>query len=68
MRRFLFISIDRIKENAASHKVELSHELNRVVVHGVLHLIGFNDKSDEERMIMRSEENNSLSLIVSRET
>lgn len=64
----LFISIDRVKDNAVTNNVLFMDELNRVVVHGVLHLIGFNDKTKEEEMEMRAQENKALKLIVSRET
>ena len=64
----LFISKDRVSENAVSNKVGFLRELNRVVVHGVLHLCGFKDKSEEESEIMRGKEDYYLSKIVSRET
>lgn len=64
----LFISVDRVKENAVLNKVELSNELNRVVVHGVLHLCGFKDKSDDEEKLMRSKEDFYLDKIVPRGT
>ena len=64
----LFISIDRVIENAAELKVEFIHELHRVVVHGVLHLLGYSDKSTEEEVLMRKMENEALLLIVPRET
>lgn len=53
----LFISIDRVKENANEYAVEIIRELYRVVFHGVLHLVGYNDKSDEEQLIMTEKEN-----------
>lgn len=52
----IYISTDRIKENAANYKVEFHTELLRVMVHGLLHLIGYPDKSDDEKKIMRSKE------------
>lgn len=64
----LFISVDRVRENANKMGASFSNELNRVVVHGVLHLIGFKDKSTEEELEMRKQENFALELIVSRET
>jgi rRNA maturation RNase YbeY len=64
----LFISIDRVRDNADTH-LEMFHvELFRVMVHGVLHLMGYKDKSEMEQEEMRSKENWALSLIVSRET
>lgn len=64
----LFISVDRVRDNAKSVGVMFHVELYRVVVHGVLHLIGFNDKSDEEQEEMTRQENRALDLIVPRET
>jgi probable rRNA maturation factor len=64
----LFISVDRVRDNAKSLSEMFHVELNRVVVHGVLHLIGFGDKSESEKSEMRSKEDFALSLIVSRET
>ena len=59
----LFISVDRIKENANSFNENFSVELFRVIIHGVLHLCGFNDKTKDEQKEMRSKENHYLSLI-----
>jgi len=64
----LFISKDRVCENAIINKVGFSMELNRVVVHGVLHLCGYKDKSEDEVDVMRGKEDYYLSKIVSRET
>lgn len=58
----LFISIERIKENAAKFAVQTDEELKRVMAHGVLHLVGFNDKKKEEQNQMRIEENKALDL------
>lgn len=59
----IFISIDRIKENALTYKVPTQTELNRVIVHGTLHLLGFGDKSPEEKEIMTNKENLYLALL-----
>lgn len=59
----IFISIDRIKENATKFDVTFDEELHRVMAHGVLHLIGFKDKSDEEKTAMRKAENHAISLL-----
>ena len=53
----LFISVDRVKENALKEGVSFERELERVVYHGVLHLCGYNDKTPEEIKEMRSKEN-----------
>jgi len=52
----LLISVDRVKENAGDLQVEWVSELNRVVVHGVLHIIGYKDKSESEEKLMREKE------------
>lgn len=59
----LFISIDRVRENALDFNVSFNHELHRVMIHGLLHLCGYKDKSDDEEKLMRSKENDALSLI-----
>lgn len=58
----LFISIDRVEDNAVQQKTVFHVELKRVIIHGVLHLLGYNDKTDEERNLMREKENAYLSL------
>ena len=58
----LFISVDSVRENAAFYGTEFEDELNRVIVHGVLHLIGYDDHSEEDIAQMRAKENYYLSL------
>ena len=58
----LFISVDSVKENAIEYGTSFNDELNRVMVHGILHLIGYDDHSDEDIKQMRSKENYYLSL------
>ena len=58
----LMISYDRIKENAKGGKVAVQHELRRVMAHGVLHLLGFKDKSEEDAAEMRAQEDAALDL------
>ncbi|MFN4950026.1 MAG: rRNA maturation RNase YbeY [Flavobacteriales bacterium] len=53
----LFISVDRIKDNATQLAVSMEEELHRVCYHGVLHLVGYNDKTDQEIELMRAKEN-----------
>lgn len=53
----IFISIDRIKENATQFQVTFEQELFRVMVHGTLHLLGYGDKSPEEKTQMTEKEN-----------
>ena len=57
----LFISVDTVRENAAFYGVEFADELNRVIVHGLLHLIGYDDHTEEDRAVMRAKENYYLS-------
>jgi rRNA maturation RNase YbeY len=58
----LFISVDTVRENALEYGTEFKDELNRVIVHGLLHLIGYDDHSEEDISEMRSKENYYLSL------
>lgn len=58
----LFISIPRIRENAKLLKVDFSQELHRVIVHGVLHLMGYSDKKSADKARMREKEDAYLSL------
>jgi probable rRNA maturation factor len=58
----LFISIERVRENAAKFKVDFTAELARVIIHGTLHLLGYKDKTEEEQKEMRSKEDFYLSL------
>jgi probable rRNA maturation factor len=59
----LFISIERVKENASRFKVTFEVELYRVIFHGILHLIGYDDKTTEEKALIRDKEDFYLSLI-----
>ena len=52
----IFISIERVKENAKSFNVTFENELHRVIIHGVLHLCGYKDKTNDEAKLMRSKE------------
>lgn len=58
----LFISIDSVKDNSEYFKTEFRDELDRVMVHGILHLIGYDDHTEEEQKEMRSKENFYLEL------
>ena len=58
----LFISVDSVRENAVEFGVEFKEELNRVIIHGLLHLMGYDDHTDEDVEMMRSKENYYLSL------
>ena len=58
----VFISVDTVADNAKEYGVTFEKELARVMIHGVLHFVGYNDKSDEEVPVMRAKENQYLSL------
>ena len=58
----LFISIDTVRENSIFYGTDFNDELNRVMVHGILHLIGYDDHSDEEIKEMRKKEDYYLSI------
>lgn len=58
----LFISIDRIHENAKTAQVDFEHELHRVMIHGILHLIGYDDKSPSDAQEIRAKEDFYLAL------
>lgn len=53
----LFISIDSVKDNAQTFGASFKDELDRVIVHGVLHLIGYDDHTDSDQKVMREKEN-----------
>lgn len=59
----IFISIERVKENAKSYRVSFTNELHRVMIHGILHLLGYNDNTNDEKVIMREKEDYYLSLL-----
>lgn len=59
----IFISIDRIRENAETFKTAIIKELHRVMIHGVLHLLGYKDNTSKEKELMRSKEDYYLSLL-----
>lgn len=58
----IFISIDRVKENASKHSVSIEEELSRVISHGLYHLIGYKDKKKSETELMRSKEEFAINL------
>ena len=53
----IMISIDRVKENSTIFDNSFSEELHRVMIHGILHLIGYDDKTEKEKILMREKEN-----------
>ena len=58
----IFISIDRVRENAKTHTTDEDSELTRVLAHGLLHLMGYKDKSKEEASLMRKKEEEAIEL------
>ncbi len=64
----IYISVDRVRENAKAIKCSLEEELHRVMFHGLLHLCGYNDKSASQRNLMRTKESFYLNLYFTRFT
>ncbi|MDR1459350.1 MAG: rRNA maturation RNase YbeY [Bacteroidales bacterium] len=60
----IFISVDTVKSNSEKFNTHYNDELYRVIIHGILHLCGLNDKSPEEENGMREKENEALTLIL----
>jgi probable rRNA maturation factor len=61
----IYVSLDRVKENSINYKVSLESELDRVLIHGILHLTGYNDKTEEEKSEMRGREDFWLNSLLS---
>lgn len=59
----IYISIDRVKDNAKQNKTSYTNELMRVLIHGVLHLCGYKDKTKKDAALMREKEDYYLSLL-----
>ena len=58
----LFISVDSVLANSETYKTDFSDELNRVIIHGVLHLVGYDDQTDEQKAVMRDKEDYYLKI------
>ena len=58
----IFISIERVKDNAADYKVSFEEELMRVLAHGILHYCGYKDKGEEEELLMRAKEDEKIAM------
>lgn len=52
----VYISIETVKENSLNYETSLNSEVKRVMIHGVLHLVGYNDKTKDEKVVMRRSE------------
>lgn len=59
----IFISIERVKENANKYDVSFENELHRIIIHGILHLLGYTDKKKADKEEMTKAENNCLLLL-----
>ena len=58
----LFISVDTVLANSETYKTDFSDELNRVIIHGVLQLVGYDDQTDEQKAVMRDKEDYYLKI------
>lgn len=58
----IFISIDRLQENSDKYKIDLNEEILRVMAHGLLHLLGYNDKNEADSALMRIKENEKIEM------
>tara|TARA_B100001175_G_C19173996_1_gene478798 strand:+ start:122 stop:544 length:423 start_codon:yes stop_codon:yes gene_type:complete len=58
------VSIDRVKENAKTYKTSFDNELKRVMVHGLLHLLGYSDQTLQEKKVMRKIENDKIKMFL----
>ncbi len=59
----LYISVERVRENASIFNVTFQDELHRVMIHGILHYLGLKDKTETEKQVMRNKENDCLLIL-----
>jgi rRNA maturation RNase YbeY len=59
----IFISVDRVLENSVEFKTTPEDEMNRILIHGVLHLVGYKDKNKKDKLLMTEKENYYLKLL-----
>ena len=59
----IFISVERVRDNAKLFDQTIDNELNRVIIHGILHYMGFNDKNPTDKEVMTAEEDKCLALL-----
>jgi len=59
----IFISVDRVLDNSVEFKTTFENELNRILIHGVLHLLGYKDKDKKDKLLMTEKENIYLKLL-----
>lgn len=62
----IVISVDTVKTNSREYNVTFENELHRVIIHGILHLIGYEDQTDEQKALMREKENWALKIFYSK--
>ena len=60
----IYISFERVKENAKKYNQKINNEMKRVIIHGCLHLVGFKDSSKEEKIFMRNKEKEYMNYLV----
>jgi rRNA maturation RNase YbeY len=58
----IFISVERVMDNANEYKISFEEEIKRVMVHGVLHYCGYKDKTDDDAVVMRNKENEKINM------
>ncbi len=58
----IFVSVERVKENASDYKVTFREEIQRVLVHGILHYCGYKDKTESDELIMRAKEEEKMKM------
>jgi len=58
----IFVSIDRVRENAVDFNVTFDEELKRVIIHGILHYVGYKDKTEEDEVLMRQKEDEKIKM------
>ena len=59
----VYISVERVADNAKDFKVNFQEELQRVIIHGILHFCGYKDKTEKDALLMRLKENEALELL-----
>ena len=62
IRGDIFISVERVQENSQSYGVTFGNELRRVMAHGILHLLGYDDKREEDKLLMRNKEEEKIKM------
>ena len=60
----IFISVDRVRENSTEFKTTFEDELNRILIHGILHLLGYKDKKKSDKFLMTEKEDYFINLLV----